>query len=95
VKTENQTEDPSEHVSTFAELAGILNMSRSTLYDLRRRDRRFPDRGAKGWPVYAVVHLLIVRDLEEQTDAEFNAEARRRCRDAIGQGKKQMPPMTC
>ena len=83
METENQTEDPPEHVATFAELAGILNMSRSTLYDLRRRDRRFPDRGAKGWPVYAVVHLLIVRDLEEQTDAEFNAEARRRCRDVL------------
>ena len=38
METENQTEDPPEHVATFAELAGILNMSRSTLYDLRRRE---------------------------------------------------------
>lgn len=52
MKTENQTEDPPEHVATFAELAGILNMSRSTLYDMRRRDRRFPGRCAGFCPLW-------------------------------------------
>ena len=78
-------EDIPDRVPSFAALAGILNMNRSVLNDIRHRDRRFPIRGPSGWPVFACAHLLRLRDLEKQSDADFNAERRARARETIGE----------
>lgn len=78
-------EDIPDRVPSFAALAGILNMNRSVLNDIRHRDRRFPIRGPSGWPVFACAHLLRLRDLEKQSDAEHNADARARARETIGE----------
>jgi len=60
-------------------------MNRSVLNDIRHRDRRFPIRGPSGWPVFACAHLLRLRDLEKQSDAEHDADARARARETIGE----------
>ena len=78
-------EDIPDRVPSFAALAGILNMNRSVLNDIRHRDRRFPIRGPSGWPVFACAHLLRLRDLEKQSDAEHDADARARARETIGE----------
>ena len=78
-------EDIPDRVPSFAALAGILNMNRSVLNDIRHRDRRFPIRGPSGWPVFACAHLLRLRDLEKQSDAEYDADARARARETIGE----------
>ena len=77
--------DIPDRVPSFAALAGILNMNRSVLNDIRHRDRRFPIRGPSGWPVFACAHLLRLRDLEKQSDAEHDADARARARETIGE----------
>lgn len=78
-------EDIPDRVPSFAALAGILNMNRSVLNDIRHRDRRFPIRGPSGWPVFACAHLLRLRDLEKQSDAEHDADARASARETIGE----------
>ncbi len=59
-----------ENVPSFAALAGFFKMSRSTLYEIRHRDTRFPLVEKRGWPVIAVGLLLGVRDLEATSDRD-------------------------
>ena len=72
-----------DFVPSFAALAGVLNVNRAWLNDIRHRDRRFPVKGPKGWSVMAVFALLQLRDLDKQSDADFNAEHRAGARETI------------
>ena len=75
-KTGNATGTPDldipDFVPSFAALAGVLNLNRAWLNDIRHRDRRFPVKGLNGWSVMAAFALLQLRDLDKQSDEKFN-----------------------
>jgi len=75
--------DIPDFVPSFAALAGVLDVNRAWLNDIRHRDRRFPVKGPKGWSVMAAFALLQLRDLDKQSDADFNAEHRAGARETI------------
>jgi len=50
----------------FSKMAGLFNLDRSRLYEIRRRDLRFPKPDGGQWSVVAVGLLLVARDLERE-----------------------------
>jgi hypothetical protein len=58
-------------------------MSTAAMRDLRARDPRFPPKTGQGYSVFALAHLLRARELERQSDEDFNALLREGARDAL------------
>lgn len=83
---------PPEHVPTLARLADLFNMSTSAMRDLRARDPRFPPKGTQGYNVYAVAHLLRARELERQSDEDFQAEGREQTRARLREIESKVAP---
>lgn len=56
-----------EYAGSFASMAGFLNLDRARLYELKRRDSRFPAYTTFGWPVARVSMLIRLRRMEGMT----------------------------
>jgi hypothetical protein len=63
-----------QYAPNFGRLAALLQVSRTHLRDVQQGDSRFPAKTPDGWPVVKVGLLLLARDYEKMTDAEFNQE---------------------
>lgn len=85
--TQTATPDPDipTFVPSFAALAGVLNVNRAWLNDLRHRDKRFPSLTPRGWSVFAAAHFMHLRELEKRTDEDFAADHRARARETIAE----------
>ncbi len=75
-----------ETVKSFAALAGTLQVDRSRLYEIRRRDPRFPKPDNRGrWPVIATGLLIEARRLERMADCTYEDEHRAAARETLGE----------
>lgn len=79
----NEHTELPEYVSSFSKLAGLLDIGRGQLYEVRNRDRRFPKREKRGWPVIKIGLLLEARRLERMRDADYNAERHESAADML------------
>jgi len=72
---------------TMPRIAQLLHVGASTLRDWKAMDARFPSPDAAGlYPVAAVIALAIIRDLERQSDFDFDMERQQGARGLIAQG---------
>ena len=70
-------------VPNLPRLAEICGIAKRALVYIKARDPLFPTKKRRGWNVYAALCVLNIRDLELQSDDDFNAERRESARDTL------------